>query len=120
MTDKMEAIDVEVTAHCNVCLCQYNFLRWHTTMVFPVSLLLSIRICFNKFHKKFNLYLGTKHVRKLSEKYALNRNFCHFLRNYMTKKNAPLYKTFLEFRTAITHCSRRRHVCLLLELGIWS
>jgi hypothetical protein len=27
MTDKMEAIDVEVTAHCNVCLCQYNFLR---------------------------------------------------------------------------------------------
>jgi len=37
----------------------------------------------------------------------------------MTKKNAFLNKTFLEFQTAITHF-RRRRVCLLLELGIWS
>ena len=81
-------------------------------MVFQVLLLLSICICVNKFYKIL-IFFGNKHVRKLSKKYALKGNFCHFLRNYMTKKNAFLNKTFHEFRTAITHL-RRRHVCLLL------
>ena len=43
MSDTLEAIVVEVTALCLVYLCQYNFLRWHTTMVFQVLLLFSIK-----------------------------------------------------------------------------
>jgi hypothetical protein len=118
MSDTMEGIEVTVTVLCIVCLCKYNSLLRHTTIVFQGLLLFSIRICFNKFHKSL-IFFGNKRIRKLSEKYALNRNFCHFLRNYMTKKNSFLNKTFLEFQTAITHF-RRRRVCLLLELGIWS